>query len=175
MLGVVALSNDIEPMGLTRLSDRNLTGRNAHPTRTAASERLRISRPLLNLALDFVLMLNFVALAITSGILQFVFPPGVAARGWMLWGLNHSRWSSLQFVMLSVLGLGIVVHVMLHWTWVCGVVVRQVFRKNDLPDDGIRTLCGVGLLIGLLLLGAFVTGAATLSIHTPEGSMSEEE
>ncbi len=120
-------------------------------------------------------MLNFVALAITSGILQFVFPPGVAARGWMLWGLNHSRWSSLQFVMLSVLGLGIVVHVMLHWTWVCGVVVRQVFRKNDLPDDGIRTLCGVGLLIGLLLLGAFVTGAATLSIHTPEGSMSEEE
>ena len=130
--------------------------------------RRRLSRPVVNLVLDSGLLLVFVTLLIVSVILQFVFPPGIAARGWVLWGLNHSRWSSLQFFILCVFSLGIVVHVMLHWTWVCGVIVRQLLKGNTLPDDGIRTLAGVGLLIAMLLSGAFVTGAAILSIETPD-------
>lgn len=141
----------------------------------AKSRRIRFSRPLVNLALDGALLLVFIALGIVSVILQFVFPPGVAARGWMLWSLNHARWSSLQFAILCVLALGIAIHVMLHWTWVCGVIVRQILRKCDLPDDGIRTLCGVGLLIALLLTGAFVTGAAVLSIEMPVSAVPEDE
>ncbi len=139
------------------------------------SGSFRLSKPVLNLTLDGALLLAFIALGIVSVILQFVFPPGVAARGWMLWGLNHTRWSSLQFAILCVLALGIAVHVMLHWTWVCGVIVRQVLRKCDLPDDGIRTLCGVGLLITLLFSGAVVTGAAILSIEMPLSSIPEDE
>lgn len=85
------------------------------------------------------------------------------------------RRSSLQFAILCALALGITLHIMLHWTWVCGVIARQLFKKCDFPDDGVRTLCGVGLLITLLLTGAFVTGAAILSIEVPERSGPMDE
>ncbi|HQZ69615.1 MAG TPA: hypothetical protein PLY87_31235, partial [Planctomycetaceae bacterium] len=114
-----------------------------------------------------ILMLAFVTLAIIAVIVQFVFPPGVAAKGWLLWGMNYGQWCSLQFAVLCILGFGVLVHVMLHWTWVCGVVVRKVLRRRDLPDDGIRTIYGVGLLITLLLAAATVIGIAMLTIEMP--------
>jgi hypothetical protein len=132
-----------------------------------ATKRLKFSLTLINFWLDTILMLTFVALSITAVIVQFVFPPGVAAKGWLLWGMNYGQWCSLQFGMLSLLGFGVVVHVMLHWTWVCGVVVRKLLHRKELPDDGIQTVYGVGLLITLLLTAATVIGFAMLSIQMP--------
>jgi hypothetical protein len=126
-----------------------------------------LSRTLVNFWLDVILMLVFTVHSIASVIVQFVFPPGVAAKGWMLWGLNYGQWCSLQFGMLSLLGFGIVVHVMLHWTWICGVMTRKILNRRELPDDGIRTLYGVGLLIILLASGAAVVGFAMLTIRMP--------
>jgi hypothetical protein len=127
----------------------------------------RFSRTLINFWLDTILMLAFVTLAIVAVIVQFVFPPGVAAKGWLLWGMNYGQWCSLQFAVLCILGFGVLVHVMLHWTWVCGVVVRKVLRLKEMPDDGIRTVYGVGLLIALLLSAATVVGVAMLTIQMP--------
>ena len=137
-----------------------------HSEGVAANET-RISRTLINLWLDTILMLAFVTLAIIAVIVQFVFPPGVAAKGWLLWGMNYAQWCSLQFAVLCILGFGVIVHVMLHWTWVCGVVVRKLLHRRDLPDDGIRTVYGVGLLITLLLAAATVVGIAMLTIEMP--------
>ena len=137
-----------------------------HSGEVAANDT-RISRTLINFWLDTILMLAFVTLAVTAVIVQFVFPPGVAAKGWLLWGMNYGQWCSLQFAVLCILGFGVVVHVMLHWTWVCGVVVRKLLRRRDLPDDGIRTVYGVGLLITLLLAAAIVIGIAMLTIEMP--------
>ena len=136
-------------------------------TEGESTKGLRISRTLINFWLDTILMLTFVALSVTAVIVQFVFPPGVAAKGWMLWGMNYGQWCSLQFAMLCVLGFGVVVHVMLHWTWVCGVVVRKLLHRTELPDDGIQTVYGVGLLITLLMAAATVIGFAMLTIQMP--------
>jgi hypothetical protein len=56
---------------------------------------------------------------------------------------------------------------MLHWTWICGVVFRRLTRQNSLPDDGIRTVIGVGLLIGILLVSSACVGVAMMTIHQP--------
>jgi hypothetical protein len=139
-------------------------------TSPAESEWLlgwRMSRTMVNFWLDALLMLAFAALSIVSTIVQFVFPPGVTAKGWTLWGLSFGQWSSLQFGLLSVLGFGILIHVMLHWTWVCGVITRKILRLRELPDDGVRTVYGVGLLILLLISGATIIGFAMLTIRMP--------
>ena len=128
----------------------------------------RLSRTLLNFWLDVALAIVFVVLFIISVIVQFVFPPGVAARGASLWGLTYGQWCSLQFGFLALLALGILVHVMLHWIWVCSVIAKRVFRKNRLPDDGIRTIYGVGVLITLLLIGAAAVGVAQWMIVLPD-------
>ena len=96
----------------------------------AAAAGTRIARTLINFWLDTLLMLVFVALSITAVIVQFVFPPGVAAKGWLLWGMNYGQWCGLQFTGLCILGFGVVVHVMLHWAWVCGVVVRKMMGST---------------------------------------------
>jgi hypothetical protein len=127
----------------------------------------RLSPAVINFWLDTLLMLAFVALFITAVIVQFVFPPGVTAKGWLLWGMDFGQWCSIQFAILAVLGFGVVVHVMLHWQWVCGVVVRKLLHRKELPDDGIRTIYGVGLLITLLLTGAAIVGIAMLTIQMP--------
>lgn len=127
----------------------------------------RISMTLINFWLDGLLAVVFVKLCLTSVILQFVFPPGVAARGAMLWGMSYGQWCSLQFGLLAVLGFGVLIHVMLHWTWVCSVLSKRVLKQSEVPDNGIRTLYGVGLLIGLLLLGAVSIGVAQWMIVLP--------
>ena len=128
----------------------------------------RISRTLVNFWLDGLLGVLFVKLSITAMIVQFVFPPGVAARGAMLWGMSYGQWCSLQFGLLALLGLGVLLHVMLHWTWICSVMSKRILGRNQIPDDGIRTLYGVGLLIGLLLIGAVSVGLAQWMIVLPE-------
>jgi len=128
---------------------------------------VRVSRALVNFALDMLLLLLFVVLSLVSVIVQFVFPPGVSAKGWHLWGLNFGQWCGLQFGLLSVLGFGIVVHVMLHWTWICSVLARQILGQRDVPDNGLRTVYGVALLIGLLMTGAILIGLAMISIQMP--------
>lgn len=128
----------------------------------------RISRTLVNFWLDGLLGLIFVKLCLTAVILQFVFPPGVAARGAALWGMTYGQWCSLQFGLLAALGLGVLLHVMLHWTWICSVLSKRILKQKEVPDNGIRTLYGVGLMICLLLLGATIVGIAQWMIVLPE-------
>ena len=127
----------------------------------------RISRTLVNFWLDALLAVVFVKLSITAVIVQFVFPPGIAAKGATLWGLSYGQWCSLQFALIATLGLGVLVHVMLHWTWVCSVLAKRILKLSELPDDGIRTVYGVGFLIGLLMLGAISVGIAQWMIVIP--------
>lgn len=126
-----------------------------------------VSRTVINFWLDAMLMMCFCLLCVVSVIVQFVFPPGVNARGWLLWGLSLNHWSGVQFGLLAFLGFGIVVHVMLHWAWVCSVVARKLLKQKAMPDAGLQTVYGVALLIGLLLSGAVVVGVATMTIQMP--------
>lgn len=50
------------------------------------------------------------------------------------------------------LALGVLIHVMLHWNWVCSVVTVQLLKTRKRVDDGMQTLYGVGLLIVLMHL-----------------------
>ena len=138
-----------------------------HRPEVVASDGTRVSRTLVNFWLEAFLLLIFALHSISAVIVQFVFPPGVAAKGWTLWSMNFGQWCSVQFFFLSVLAFGILVHVMLHWSWVCGVIARKLLHQRELPDDGIRTVYGVGLLIVLLLSGATVVGIAMMSIKMP--------
>ncbi len=144
-------------------------GRAAAATNGGGRPQKGSRRTILNFWLDASLLVVFFVLGVVAIILQFVFPPGTSARGWLLWGLTYGQWCSVQFGLLCLLALGVLVHVMLHWSWVCGVVARRFLGQTQLPDDGIRTLYGVGLLIALLNLGAGAVAIAWLTIRHPPG------
>lgn len=121
----------------------------------------------INLLLDAVLLVMFTALCFAAVVVRFVFPPGPAAAGWTLWGLDYDAWGGIQFGLLALLAIGILVHVMLHWSWVCNVLASRVAGRGGRVDDGLQTIYGVGLLIGLLLTVGAALAAAVLTVRGP--------
>ena len=127
---------------------------------------MSLSRAQVNFLLDALLLVLFCAIMATAVIVRFVFPPGPDAAGWQLWGHHYHEWCTFQFGLIAALALGILVHVMLHWSWVCGIVMMQLARsKRAKLDDGTQTIVGVGFLIVLLNIIGLVIAAAALSIQ----------
>lgn len=126
-----------------------------------------MNRTLINFWLNAGLLLTFLALVWSSTVLHVVFPPGPEAAGWTLWGGSYLEWRGFQFANIVILTLGILLHVMLHWSWVCGVVATKIRRTSSRPDDGTQTLYGVGLLIVVLFVLGGATAAARLSLKAP--------
>jgi hypothetical protein len=127
-----------------------------------------MSRTSLNFILDSGLLVVFTGLVWSSAVVRFVFPPAYESKGWQLWGLGFDAWMILQFAMLSLLALGVLIHVMLHWSWVCGVITSRLSRgKKGKLDDGVQTLYGVGLLIVILNILGLAIAAAAVAIQEP--------
>jgi hypothetical protein len=127
-----------------------------------------MSRTVVNFLLDTVLLVAFVLLVWCSVVVRFVFPPGPSATGWKLWGYDFDQWAGLQFSLVGALFVGIVVHVMLHWSWVCGVLASRLSSdRKGRVDEGLQTIYGVGLLIAVLATIGIGVGAAVLSVRPP--------
>ncbi|MBX3433824.1 MAG: DUF4405 domain-containing protein [Pirellulales bacterium] len=135
----------------------------------------KFSKTDVNFVLDALLLAAFMVLCWASVVVRYVFPPGPKAEGWTLWGGDYLVWSDIQFGSLCVLAMGVLVHVMLHWSWVCGVVASRTSSKKKGAgkaanrDDGSRTLWGVGLLIVVFNIIGLGVAAAALTITGPGG------
>ena len=118
-----------------------------------------VSKTIINFWLDVLLLINFVVLAYVSAVLQIVFPAGFEAAGWTIWGADVVAWQNFQFATICVFGAAITLHVMLHWTWVCGVINKQILGRTAIKRDGTDTLIGVGLIaviLHILAIGVFL-------------------
>lgn len=127
------------------------------------------SRTTVNFCLDFLLLGLMVGLLWVAVIVRFVFPAGSGAEHWVLWGMRHHEWSNVQFMLVAVLSLGVTIHLMLHWTWVCGVITKYWSDWTGGPkrnwDNGVRTLVGVGGLVVLVNVLGLLTGLAAIMIE----------
>ena len=132
-----------------------------------------MSRTAINFLVDVVLLVIFLTLLWTAVVLRFVFPPGAVSAGWSLWGRSFDDWVQIQFVVLTLFALTVLLHVMLHWSWVCGVVTTRLSRWRGSSfrlDEGTQTLYGVGLLIVAVNIVGLLIAWAALSIQTPQSA-----
>ena len=111
----------------------------------------------------------FLALIFVTVVVRFIFPSVEDAAQWRLWSWTMTEWLDAQFVILCIFSLGILLHLMLHWTWICGVITQRILRGNGKRqnwDDGKRTIFGVGLMIVILnILGGLIAVAALMIQH----------
>jgi hypothetical protein len=144
----------------------------AVPARKRAGPRIRpwLSKTMVNFIVDAFLLTLVVSLLLSAAVLRFVFPVPSAAAGWSLWGFGYDAWANFQFGLVAVIGLAILLHVMLHWSWVCGVIVTKLLRGPNRAtklDEGQQTLWGVGLLIVVVNVIGLLLGLAYLTIQAP--------
>jgi hypothetical protein len=126
-----------------------------------------MSRTLVNFCLDALLLVITLGVIWTSCVLKLVFPPATRAVGWTLWGMGYDGWSDVQCGLLAAVALAILVHLMMHWSWVCGVIAARLLRRGGKADDGVRTLYGVGTLIVLIVITTGFLIAAELALRPP--------
>lgn len=114
---------------------------------------------IINFWLDVLLLILFMVQAWMFAVLHVVFPRG-AGSDWTIWGATPLDWSEALFLTFCVFAAAIVLHVMFHWAWICGVVATRLMRRKAGKDDGTHTLIGVGLLVFLvhvIIVGILVT------------------
>jgi len=131
-----------------------------------------VPKSVVNFVVDAVLFSLVVMLLFTAAVLRFVFPAPSISAGWNLWSYSYDSWSNFQFALVAVTSLAILLHLMLHWSWVCGVFVTKLFRRSGRTaklDDGQQTLWGVGMLILVINIIGLLLGLAYLTIQGPSG------
>jgi hypothetical protein len=118
---------------------------------------------MLNFLIDCLMALVFLSVLATAAVLWTVFPKATAAGEWRIWGWSYDAWAMLHFVLLSTFAVIVLIHLVLHWTWVCGFISARLVKRfgvNMRIGESAKTLYGVATLIGAItLIGAVILAA----------------
>lgn len=112
-----------------------------------------------NFVVDLAAWVAMILLAATGLIVRYVLPAGSGGRGGgsqlLLWGFGRHDWGALHFWLSIALGVLIVLHIVLHWSWVCATTRRHLPSFAQWPSSTSKTvqnLYGIGLLCAATLL-----------------------
>ncbi len=119
-----------------------------------------MKRNTLNLLIDAATALVVFGLIATGLLTRFVLPPGSGSRR-LLWGLGRHDWGDIHFWIAFAGGLLLLVHVTLHWQWVCVTVLRLCRLSNTSEQTRQRpwrrNVAGIALVLGIVaVFWAFV-------------------
>ncbi len=133
-----------------------------------------MARNTLNLLIDAVTFLLMLAMAATGLLMAFVLPPR-SGHTLTLWGLDRHDWGDVHLWLAAALGVALLIHLAMHWSWVWCMVRRIVLRKEGSELRGkrwARWAAGVGILVVLTtatLLFVWVARDATRTLDMPRG------
>ena len=103
---------------------------------------------IINFWLDLLLLILFLIQAWILGVLKVIFPRGGGSE-WKVWGATSVHWADLYFNIFCAFSVAVILHVMLHWNWICGVIITRILRRKVTRDDGSRTLIGVAVMVAI--------------------------
>ncbi len=129
-----------------------------------------MTRNTLNVLIDAITALLALSMVLTGVMLRWVLPPGSGQQR-TLWGLDRHAWGDIHWWLAVVLVGVVIVHVALHWRWVCTMAGRVFARKQGAPSKRASQLAGVttGVVLALGLWG-FVAIAGS-SVQTQAGAL----
>ncbi len=144
-----------------------------------------MKRNTVNFWIDVISLLPMLGLTWTGLLIHYVLPPGTGGRhgdqALTVWGLGRHDYGTVHFYLALTLVALMVIHLWLHWSWVCATVRRLAGKGSHASDRegvyGIAALVVIGalILVGLLLARSQVksgTGAIEPKVTEHETSSS---
>lgn len=137
-------------------------------------------RDTLNFLVDTLALLAIVGLLATGLILWTALPPGSrGGHGLSLWGLTRHELGDVHFWIAVTLLALMILHVVLHWTWVCVTVQRWFRPAGDgarVPTSRRRNLWGLAFLVALGgAVGGFYWVASNSVINEDAGERRNDD
>ena len=132
-----------------------------------------MARVTLNFLIDLATFLVMLAMISTGLLVRFVLPPGSGER-MSVWNNTRHEWGDVHFWLAVTLGAFVLIHLALHWSWVCSVVSRW-FRSTHAPAKQRSVLRrnvmgGAVLAATVLLISGFLWSAQRAIVTTDGGS-----
>lgn len=126
----------------------------------------------LNFIVDLLTLLAILTMIGTGLIMYFTLPPGSGSRGLILWGLGRHDWGDVHFWSSVALGALLILHLALHWSWVCGTI-RRLLHGPSSPRGRLRSR--LDNLYGIVFLAALVAVFAALLLVAKANVIASSE
>jgi hypothetical protein len=140
-----------------------------------------MKRNTLNFWIDLISLLAMFALLLTGLLIHYILPPGFGGRGGgeglTLWGLGRHDYGDIHFYLALALLALMLLHVWLHWPWVCATITNLLCRKHETPSrKKPRVIAGFMFLSLLILLTILALLFAKSQVQSAPGiSPSHDE
>jgi len=106
-----------------------------------------MKRNIINICVDLVSFLVMLGLIWTGFLIHYVLPLGTGGRHseplLTLWGLGRHDYGNIHFYLALILIGLMVIHVWLHWSWICTIVNKLVGKEST--GSNHRTTYGIVL------------------------------
>jgi len=132
-------------------------------------------RNVVNLIVDAVTAVTALGLVVTGLLIYFVLPPGRGQGRATVLGWNRHDWGDVHFwIAMAVLAL-VLVHVLLHWQWVCKMVCRVCGCSAIGPRARNLWACAVILAIAAGIGGLLFAANAIKQDAPPRSGEHRDE
>ena len=101
-----------------------------------------VSRNTINFVMAMLSFLNFLLLMFTGFVTRYILPPGTGGLGRELhggkgrginvkelWSMTRHEWGSIHFYLAALFVVLMIIHIILHWTWIKCYVKSIVNRR----------------------------------------------
>ncbi len=104
-----------------------------------------MKRIALNFVVDFIAFLNLLALALTGLIMKYILPTGTSGLGRALHdgrgradiktllSMDRHQWGSIHFYLAFLFIILMVLHIILHWSWIKNYFKSLLISKPQQP------------------------------------------
>ncbi len=119
-----------------------------------------MKRNTLNFWIDLFTFVVLFAKIWTGLLVRYVLPPGQGrGRGLELWGLNRHEYGTVHFYLAIAMVVLVVIHVWLHWSWICNTIVHLL--KIKIHSSRYARYGIISLLVAIFLTFASIQVAKT--------------